>query len=99
MGGISNDNILKFVLGISGLGLSLASFTLSRVFSLEDYTHQISEKVGANQIKTEYSQNSIKQLEDAERTRAERLSILETKLLIDEENIRQLKSEKSVKGN
>lgn len=98
MAGISGDNIIKFVLGISGLGLSLASFTLSRVFTLEDYAHVLSEKIHGNEVRIEYSQNLTEKIDQAQRTLPERLAALETKLLIIEEALRELKEAKRAKG-
>ena len=94
MGGISNDNIIKFILGISGLGLSLASFTLSRVFSLEEYTHAVSEKLHEQEVRVEYASQIAAKIDEIQRTRAERVATLEAKLLIFEETVKDLKSQK-----
>lgn len=80
MGGISNDNVLKFVLGISGLGLSLATFTLSRVFAVEEFAHSIFERVQVTEVKVEYTKTLVDKVDEVQRDRVQRFAIVENKV-------------------
>ena len=94
MGNISNDNIIKFVLGISGIGLSLATFTLTRVFTLEEYSRNLSEKASGKEIRLQFLEAFALDVRTSQNTKTEQMVVVETKVSVLEEMIKELKVNK-----